>query len=138
MRLPTDFTTGDHTLTVYVEDYVEGRDASKTKKSTKVLNFAYDNDNPTASVDALSSTFQPKETGITGTASDASGIAKVVGTLYKNNVKVEGVAVNAVVTPKNGSSTDYTWSANVTIDNPDEAATYKWIFTSTDNYGKKW
>ncbi|MBD5117208.1 MAG: hypothetical protein HDT48_06860 [Ruminococcaceae bacterium] len=128
IKLPADISTGEHKLTVTVEDYVAGRTEPKT--NTKTLTFVYDNDIPIISIDPLSE-FQGKTFTITGSASDKSGIKTVVGTLEKNDA-VESISVTADVTPKEGSATDYKWSADVTIDNPDETATYKWTFTATD------
>ncbi|MDE6244554.1 MAG: hypothetical protein K2M50_02735 [Treponemataceae bacterium] len=131
ITLPENISTGEHKLTVTVEDYVAGRTEPKT--NTKTLTFIYDNDIPIISIDPLSE-FQRKTFTITGSASDNSGIEKVVGTLEKDNVKVEGVSFDA--TPKEGSATDYTWEAAVTIDNPDDTASYKWTFTATDKNGR--
>ena len=130
IKLPADISTGEHKLTVTVEDYVAGRTEPKT--NTKTLTFVYDNDIPIISIDPLSE-FQGKTFTITGSASDKSGIATVVGTLEGT---VENVSVTAVVTPKEGSETDYTWEAAVTIDNPDDTASYKWTFTATDKNGR--
>ncbi|MDE7383094.1 MAG: hypothetical protein K2M99_04320, partial [Treponemataceae bacterium] len=127
IELPADISTGKHKLTVTVEDYVD--EAGRTaKKKEQILTFIYDNDIPIISIDPLSE-FQGKTFTITGSASDKSGIATVVGTLEGT---VENVSVTAVVTPKEGSETDYTWEAAVTIDNPDDTASYKWTFTATD------
>ena len=133
IKLPADISTGEHKLTVTVEDYVDesGRTA---KKKEQILTFIYDNDIPIISIDPLSE-FQGKTFTITGSASDKSGIATVVGTL-EGTVENVSVTAVAVVTPKEGSATDYTWSADVTIDNPDETATYKWTFTATDKNGR--
>lgn len=133
IKLPENISTGEHKLTVTVEDYVAGRTEPKT--NTKTLTFIYDNDIPIVSIYQLAE-FKGKAFIITGSASDNSGISTVVGTLEKNNVKVEDVSVGAVVTPKEGSATNYEWSANVTIANPDETATYKWTFTATDKNGR--
>lgn len=130
IKLPENISTGEHKLTVTVEDYVAGRTEPKT--NTKTLTFIYDNDIPIISIDPLSE-FQGKTFTITGSASDKSGIATVVGTLEGT---VENVSVTAVVTPKEGSATDYTWSADVTIADPVETATYKWTFTATDKNGR--
>ncbi|MBD5407017.1 MAG: hypothetical protein HDR56_05315 [Treponema sp.] len=132
IELPADISTGKHELTVTVEDYVAGR--AEPKKNKKTLTFIYDNDIPIISIDPLSE-FQGKTFTITGSASDKSGIATVVGTLEGT---VENVSVTAVVTPEEGSETDYTyrWSADVTIPNPVETATYKWTFTATDKNGR--
>lgn len=131
IKLPDGITTGEHKLTVTVEDYVD--EAGRTaKKKEQTLTFIYDNDIPIISIDPLSE-FQGKTFTITGSASDKSGIATVVGTLEGT---VENVSVTAVVTPKEGSATDYTWSADVTIADPVETATYKWTFTATDKNGR--
>lgn len=130
IKLPENISTGKHKLTVTVEDYVAGRENPKTNE--KDLTFIYDNDIPIISIDPLSE-FQGKTFTITGSASDKSGIATVVGTLEGT---VENVSVTAVVTPKEGSATDYTWSADVTIADPVETATYKWTFTATDKNGR--
>ena len=132
IELPADISTGKHELTVTVEDYVAGR--AEPKKNKKTLTFIYDNDIPIISIDPLSE-FQRKTFTITGSASDKSGIATVVGTLEKNDA-VESISVTADVTPKAGSETDYTWEAIVTIDNPNDTATYKWTFTATDKNGR--
>lgn len=132
IELPADISTGKHELTVTVEDYVAGR--AEPKKNKKTLTFIYDNDIPIISIDPLSE-FQGKTFTITGSASDKSGIATVVGTLEKNDA-VESISVTADVTPKAGSETDYTWEAIVTIDNPNDTATYKWTFTATDKNGR--
>ena len=129
IKLPENISTGKHKLTVTVEDYVAGRTA---KKKEQILTFIYDNDIPIISIEPLSE-FQGKTFTITGSASDKSGIATVVGTLEGT---VENVSVTAVVTPKEGSATDYTWSADVTIADPVETATYKWTFTATDKNGR--
>lgn len=131
ITLPDGITTGKHKLTVTVEDYVD--EAGRTaKKKEQILTFIYDNDIPIISIEPLSE-FQGKTFTITGSASDKSGIATVVGTLEGT---VENVSVTAVVTPKEGSETDYTWEAAVTIDNPNDTASYKWTFTATDNNGR--
>ena len=132
IELPADISTGKHELTVTVEDYVAGR--AEPKKNKKTLTFIYDNDIPIISIDPLSE-FQGKTFKITGSASDKSGIATVVGTLEKNDA-VESISVTADVTPKAGSETDYTWEAAVTIDNPNDTASYKWTFTAIDNNGR--
>ncbi|MBD5412557.1 MAG: hypothetical protein HDR51_07425 [Treponema sp.] len=133
IKLPDTISTGKHELTVTVEDYVAGRTEPKT--NTKTLTFIYDNDIPSISIYPLSE-FQGKTFTITGSASDKSGIDTVVGTLEKDGNKVSGVSFEAVVTPKEGSATDYTWSVDVTIPNPVETATYKWTFTATDKNGR--
>lgn len=138
IKLPENISTGKHKLTVTVEDYVAGRENPKTNE--KDLTFIYDNDIPIILIDPLSE-FQGKTFTIKGSASDASGIDTVVGTLEKDGNKISGVSVSAKVKKvkkedDSESETDYTWEATVTIDNPDDNATYKWTFTANDKNGR--
>ena len=145
IELPKDISTGKHTLIVYAEDYVAGRADDKKKTKTHTLQFIYDNANPTISIENLSE-FQPETVIIKGTASDLSGIKSVVGELSIDDEVVEGAqqvtaTVTAVKSEEDGnvveSKTNFTWSAEVSIANPDEKVSYKWTFTATDNNGRK-
>ena len=138
ITLPDDISTDTHTLTVVVEDYVEGRAEDKKRTKTQTLTFIYDNANPTVSINALEE-FQSESVTITGTAEDEAGIDKVVGVLSKNGTVVQGSEVEATLIAKERSAnpTSYNWTANVSIADPDEAAQYKWTFTATDKNDRK-
>lgn len=137
ITLPNDISTGEHTLTVEVEDFVEetGRTA---KKNEKKLKFIYDNDNPVIAIDSLLE-FQQETLTIKVSASDKAGIDFVVGTLEKIKGSVtETVFGKDSPVTANFSETDNKWMATATIPNDaiDDSATYKWTFTVTDKYGR--